>query len=62
MTSRINPSLLSEVGLTTGSAAVAAELRKRSGNDATVQWCSPKDAITHISHEWYIIVSCQLHF
>ena len=34
VTSPLNPSLLSEAGLTAGSAAVAAELRKHSGNDA----------------------------
>ena len=32
-TAPLNPSLLSEVGLTAGSAAVAAELRKHSAND-----------------------------
>ena len=34
VTSPLNPSLLSEAGLTAGSAAVAAELRKHSANDA----------------------------
>ena len=34
VTSLLNPSLLSEAGLTAGSAAVAAELRKHSANDA----------------------------
>ena len=34
MTSTLNPSLLSEAGLTAGSAAIAAELRKHSANDA----------------------------
>ena len=34
MTSPLNPSLLSEMGLTAGSAAVATELRKHSANDA----------------------------
>ena len=34
VTSPLNPSLLSEAGLTAGPAAVAAELRKHSGNDA----------------------------
>ena len=34
VTSSLNPFLLSEAGLTAGSAAVAAELRKHSANDA----------------------------
>ena len=34
VTSLLNPSLLSEAGLTAGSAAVAAELRKHLANDA----------------------------
>ena len=34
VTSPLNPSLLSKAGLTAGSAAVAAELRKHSANDA----------------------------
>ena len=34
VTSPLNPSLLSEAGLTAKSAAVATELRKHSGNDA----------------------------
>ena len=34
VTSLLNPSFLSEAGLTAGSAAVAAELRKHSANDA----------------------------
>ena len=34
LTSLLNSSLLSEAGLTAGSAAVAAELRKHSANDA----------------------------
>ena len=34
VTSPLNPSLLSEAGLTAGSAAVAAELRKHSAYDA----------------------------
>ena len=34
VTSSLNPSFISEAGVTAGSAAVAAELRKHSGNDA----------------------------
>ena len=34
VTSPLNPSLLSEAGLTAGSAAVSAELKKHSANDA----------------------------
>ena len=34
VTSPLNPSILSEAGLTAGSAAVATDLRKHSANDA----------------------------